>query len=431
MEFQKMISTSTYTSKTSWNSQDGVYQHVTIGAVTECQDECRFTLTPATAHEFILNGHKVCIQTGAGNKAGFTDEMYKNAGVTILNNAEAVYKQSNVILKVRHPETKEIPYIQQNQVIFCFVDQTNQTFFKEMMQRGAVVIGYQYLQDNVRSFPVFNAVTELMGYLGVQQAMKWLECEGKVFGQLGGVCGSKVLILGAGACGMRAALLAAGTGACVTVMDTCVETLRKASMLLPAQVSTLQYTTETLEKTLPTVDVLIGAALPITGVAPVLVKSQQMKLLKKGTFAIDLAIGFGGNFEGSKPTTLQQPTTTVGGVTVYTGHFITNLAPNTFTTTVGNSILPWALQVANKGWKRAVLECSGLQQAVCVVEDRMTNQCLATYNKLPHTPVEQVLECEIQQVSGSQNQNKLFNLKQQLTSLRVQQSGVTGFTIEA
>lgn len=297
------------------------------------------------------------------------------------------------------------------------------------MQRGAVVIGYQYIQSQGR-FPVFNAVTELMGYLGIQQVINSFEMQGKVLGELGGVCGSHVVILGGGACGIRAALLAAGAGAGVTIMDASGEILRKAALRLPTQISTLHYTAQNLEEVLPTADVLIGAALPVAGAAPVLVTSEQMKLLQRGTFAVDLATDFGGNFEVSKARPFQDPITQMKGVTHYTGHRITNLAPFAFATAVGSAVLPWALQVANKGWKRAVFECDGLQEGICIAEGRLTSRLLARATQLANTPVEKVLESEIRRLS-SQKQANLANIMEHLDSLRIQQRVHTGGTIAA
>ncbi|KAL8454610.1 hypothetical protein Emed_000331 [Eimeria media] len=442
-----------HTKKTqaTYTSQNGVYcsqflsvfQHVSVGAVTELDNnQYLVALTPAVTREFVQNGHTVYFQAGFATRAGFTDQQYKQAGAHMLNTAEEVYKKSNIIVKVNPPQESEFSCIQPQQVIFCMLtttmmsQQQQQQFLQMMTERKATIINYNTLMNNTSvnatgpSFPVHNAMCEVTGYLGVQQAMNLTGAttNGTLFGQVAGIPGANVLILGAGACGTRAATLAAATGAQVTVMDTNTEALRHISQTLPT-VQTLQYTQQNLEQTLPTVNTLIGCVIPTTYTqAPTLVTDAQLQMMQQGSIAIDLAASAGGNFQATNLTTIQKPTYNWNGITMYTATNIACLAPQTTSCAFSLSAMPYLLQVANKGWKRAVIEFYGLQEGVVTAEGCVTNTQLATNTQFKFTPIEQVLENEIQQIGNTQQQLNIVNLKQQLNTFRSQQ---TTFTISA
>ncbi|KAL8425577.1 hypothetical protein Efla_004412 [Eimeria flavescens] len=446
-----------HTKKTqaTYTSQNGVYnprfqgvsQHACVGAVTEVEtSQSLVALTPTVTSEFVQNGHTVYFQTGFATRAGFTDEQYKQAGAHMLNSAEEVYKKCNIIVKVNTPQESEYKYIQPQQVIFCLMNtpvttqqqQQQQQFLQTMCERRTTIINYSTLMNTTTtvttttpSFPVHNALSEIAGYLGVQQAMNLTGAtnNGMLFGQVTGIPGSSVLILGAGACGMRAATLAAATGAQVTVMDCNTEALRNISQTLP-MVQTQQYTQQNLEQTLPTVNTVIGCVIPTYTTAPTLVTDRQMQMMQQGSVAIDLAACAGGNFQATTPNTIQKPTYTWNGITMYTATNITCLAPQTTSSAFSLSAMPYMLQVANKGWKKAVIEFGGLQEGVCTAEGCVTNAVICNTMQLKYTPIEQVLENEIQQIGSSQQQQQnVVNLKQQLNSFRAQQT--SAFTIAA
>ncbi|KAL8431346.1 hypothetical protein ACSSS7_005324 [Eimeria intestinalis] len=439
----------------TYTSQNGVYssqflsvfQHTCVGAVTE-QDNNQYlvALTPAVTREFVQNGHTVYFQTGFANRAGFTDQQYKQAGAHQLNSAEEVYKKCNIIVKVNPPQESEFNYVQPQQVIFCMLtatttsQQQQQQFLQAMNERKATVINYNTLMNTTTTttttnttgsnFPVHNAMCEVKGYLGVQQAMNLTGAttNGTLFGQVAGIPGANVLILGAGACGTRAATLAAATGAQVTVMDTNTEALRHISQTLP-NVQTMQYTQQNLEQTLPTTNTLIGCVVPTYTRAPTLVTDNQLQMMQQGSIAIDLAACAGGNFQATNPTTIQKPTYNWNGITMYTAANIACLAPQTTSSAFSQAAMPYLLQVANKGWKRAVIEFYGLQEGVATAEGCVTNNQLANNTQYKYTPIEQVLENEIQQIGNTQQQQNIVNLKQQLNTFRSQQT--SAFTISA
>lgn len=419
----------------------GVFQHTTIGAVTElCSTQYLVSMTPAVTREFVQNGHTVYFQTGFATRAGFTDEQYKQAGAKPLTTAEEVYKQCHIILKVNPLQQSEFIYIQPQQVIFCQIVGScpqQQQFLQAAAKQQATIVSYNMLLNcsNTSSssafcFPVHNALCEVAGYLGVQQAMKQMEVSsnGLLFGQVAGVPGANVLILGTGPCATRAASLAVATGASVTVMDANTDALRNIAEGLKG-VHTLHYTQTNLELLLPKVNTLIGCVIPICGKAPVLVSDTQLQLLPEGSIAIDLAAGFGGNFQATTPQTIQKPTYTWNGITMYTATNINCLAPQTASTAFSQAALPYVLQVANKGWKKAVIEFAGLQEGVCVAQGCVTSGLLAFSMKFKYTPIEQVLESEIQKIGSNQQQTNIVSLKQQLNTFRTQQGPC--FTIEA
>lgn len=442
-----MKNKATYTSQTGWlyNNQlfQGVFQHTTVGAVTELnENEYRVALTPAIARELVQNGHKVYFQSGFGNRAGFPCELYKQAGAQICNSADEVYKQCNIILKVNPPQEQEYGKIQSQQVIFCFTSaaccpKQQQQFVQVMTERRATVVSYNTLINTTTfsnltpvCYPVHHALTEVAGYLAVQQAMQLMEVGGNktLFGQVAGIPGVNVLILGANPCGIRAAALAAGTGAMVTVMDTNTDALRYLNEMVQS-VNTMQYTQENLEKMLPTVNTLIGCVVPTYTKAPVLVTQAQLKLLQQGSIVIDLASCKGGNFENTTPRNFKEAATNWNGITMFAAADITCMAPKTASCALAQSALPYILQVANKGWKKAVIEFRGLQEGVCIAEGCVTNNMLACHTQSKYTPVEQVLEGEIQKIANNQQETNIANLKQQLSTFRIQEG--SSFTIEA
>lgn len=434
----------TYTSQTSvYNTQvQCVLQHTTIGGVTELQDtEYRVVLTPALARECVQNGHTVYCQTGFGTRAGFSDEQYKQAGVKLLNGPEEVYKKSNIMLKVSPPQPSEFDFVQPQQIIFCLTNTTRekeqqaQQLIKAMTEKKVTLISYNNLMANTclnnpitASFPVHNGLCEVAGYLAVQQAMKLMEVGGMgtLMGHVSGIPGAKVLIIGANPCGARAACFAAAAGAKVIVTDTNMDALRSFRERFH-NVQTMAFSQETLEGILPRVTVLMGCVVPTFTRAPVLVTEAQLQMMRQGAIAVDVAACAGGNFEATTPTTIQKPTYNWKGITMYTATDITCMAPHTASMVFCQSALPYVLQVANKGWKKAVLEFAGLQEGVCTAEGQITNNILAKVCQCNFTPLEQILENEIHQLN--QQQTNVMNLKQQLTTFRTQQ--IPHFTIEA
>lgn len=434
----------TYTSQTSvYNTQvQCVLQHTTIGGVTELQDtEYRVVLTPALARECVENGHTVYCQTGFGTRAGFSDEQYKQAGVQLLNGPEEVYKKSNILLKVNPPQPTEFEFVQPQQIIFCLTtttwekEQQTQQLINSLNEKNVTLISYNNLMDNTclnnpiaASFPVHNSLCEVAGYLAVQQAMKLMEVGGMgtLLGHVSGTPGSKVLIIGANPCGARAACFAAAAGANVIVTDTNMDALRNFNERFD-NVQTMAFSQEALEAILPTVTVLLGCVVPTLNKAPILVTQAQLQLMRQGAIAIDVAACAGGNFQAITPTTIQKPTYNWKGITLYTATDITCMAPHTTSMVFGQSALPYILQVANKGWKKAVLEFAGLQEGVCTAGGFITNNVLAKVCKANFIPLEQILENEIHQLNHQQT--NVMNLKQQLITFRTQQ--VPHFTIEA
>lgn len=352
----------------------------------------------------------------------------------------------HVLFQVQQPLPQEFGYLQPQQVIFCFLNtfcsNSWTQFVQAMIERKVTIMSYNGLRSVGDSFPVFNALSEVSGYLGVQQAMKlmesgavhgWSTYMGRVFGQIGGLPNTRVLILGATACGVRAALFAAGTGAEVYVMDTSADLLNRLSLHRFHNIQTVQYSQASIEMLLPTVNVLIGCAMNNWTQAPSLVTKTQLQMLPKGAVVIDLAAPMGGNFPTTTlGKTIQDCVSVVDGVIYYTASDITCLTPNTTSLALSQAAMPFVLQVANKGWKRAVIECVGLQSSVVIADSYMTCQPLSIFtSSIRYTPIEQVIQGEIQHFTSSQVDKSLISLKQQLTSFRSQQGMTNYYTIEA
>ncbi|CDJ43978.1 alanine dehydrogenase, putative [Eimeria tenella] len=420
-----------------------VAQQTSVGAVMEGPLEYRVVLTPALARELTANGHAVYFQSGFAARAGFTDQMYIHAGAQQCATAEQVYQNCTIMLLVNPPSTEEYKYIRREQVLFSFVpfaataaaQQQQRELMQALAAAAATLICYSSIvsSSNPTFAPVHYAVCNTAAYLGVQQAANLLaNSEGLVFGGPPGAPATSVLVLGGGPCGARAAALAAAAGAQVTVMDTDLALLSRISSSSSSSsscgVRTLQYSQANLEAILPATNVVFGCAIPAAGRAPVLLSQQQQQLLPAGAAAVDLAAAAGGNFAATKPGSIENPTYSSSGCCMYTAANICCLAPKTSSLAISHAAMPFVLQLANRGWKAAVLNSVGLQQGLFVAAGCCTSAFLAAATGCTYTPVEQLLQHEIQQLP--QQQTAIAQLKQQLNTFRGQQQGAS-FTVEA
>ncbi|CDJ63845.1 alanine dehydrogenase, putative [Eimeria necatrix] len=346
------------------------------------------------------------------------------------------------VLQVNPPSTEEYKYIRREQVLFSFVpfaataqqQQQQRELLQALAAAAATLICYSSLvsSSNPTFAPVHYAVCCTAAYLGVQQAANLLaNSEGLVFGQTPGAPPTSVLVLGGGPCGARAAAVAAAAGAQVTVMDSDLALLSRlsSSSSSSSSVRTLQYSQANLEAILPSTQVVFGCAIPAAGRAPVLLSEQQQQLLPAGAAAVDLAAAAGGNFAATKPGSIESPTYSSNGRCMYTATNICCLAPKSSSLSISHAAMPFVLQLASRGWKAAVLQFVGLQQGLFVAAGCCTSAFLAAATGCTYTPVEQLLQHEIQQLP--QQQTAIAQLKQQLSTFRGQQQQGASFTVEA
>ena len=368
-----------------------------IGVPQEIKNnENRVALTPAGVMEFCKNGHEVYIQDNAGFDSGFTNEVYQNAGAKILSTIEDVYGISEMIMKVKEPIESEYPLVKMGQLLFTYFHFASYRPLTEaMIKSKSVCLAYETVEKADRSLPLLIPMSEVAGRMAVQEGAKYLEKpmrgRGVLLGGVPGVNPAKVLILGGGIVGTQAAKMASGLGADVTIVDVSLPRLRYLSDIMPANVSTLMSTELNIRELIPHHDLIIGAVLIPGAKAPHLVTRDMLKDMKPGTVLVDVAVDQGGCIETCKPTTHQDPIYIIDDVIHYCVANMPGAVPYTSTVALTNATLPYALELANNGWKKACKRNKELRLGLNVVNGKVVYQAVAEAFDLPYTEVEKTL----------------------------------------
>jgi alanine dehydrogenase len=356
---------------------------MTIGIPKEIKNnENRVAVTPAGVAEFVRGGHRVFVQHTAGIGSGFTDAEYTKAGAEILPDIESVYASSDMIIKVKEPIAREYPLVRKGQLLFTYFHfASDRELTEAMLASGATCIAYETVADAKGALPLLIPMSEVAGRMSVQEGARFLEKpqggKGLLIGGVPGVKPAKVLILGAGVVGRNAALMAAGLGADVTITDISLPTLRHISEVMPKNVKTLYSSRHNIEQELKDVDLVIGSVLIPGAKAPHLVTKDMLKLMQPGTVMVDVAIDQGGCFETSHPTTHTDPVYVVEGIVHYAVANIPGAVPRTSTLALTNATLPYAIKLANQGWREACKHDSSLAAGVNIVDGKITYEAVA------------------------------------------------------
>jgi alanine dehydrogenase len=349
-----------------------------IGVPKEIKpDEYRVALTPAGAEMLTQSGHDVVVEKGAGLGSGFTDDFYENAGATILETADEVWAKAEMIMKVKEPIAPEWPRMRDGQVIFTYFHfAASEELTKAVVDSGAIAIAYETVELTTGELPLLTPMSEVAGRMAVQEGAKYLEKPqgglGVLLGGVPGVNPGKVVILGGGVVGTNAAKMAAGLGANVFIMDINLDRLRYLDDVMPANVSTLYSTRYAIRKQVEDADLVIGAVLIPGAKAPSLITKEDLGLMRDGTVIVDVAIDQGGCVETMKPTTHHDPVYEVDGVIHYAVANMPGGVPRTSTLALTNATLPYALQLAGKGWQQACRDNAALKLGVNVVAGKVT-----------------------------------------------------------
>lgn len=368
-----------------------------IGVPKEIKNnENRIALTPAGAAELVKNGHEVFIQTGGGNGSGFADENYISAGAIILPTIEDVYGIAEMIIKVKEPIESEYKLIKKGQILYTYFHfASSEPLTNAMIKNGSICLAYETVELEDRTLPLLIPMSEVAGRMSVQEGAKFLE---KTFGGygvlLGGVPGvppANVLIIGGGIVGTEAAKMAAGLGADVTIMDVSLPRLRYLDDIMPPNVKTMMSNDYNIREMVSTNDVIIGAVLIPGAKAPHLVTKDMLKTMRPGTVLVDVAVDQGGCFETTKATTHAEPTFVIDDVLHYCVANMPGAVPRTSTIALTNATLPFAIQIANNGWKQACIDCVPLQKGLNVVDGKVVYKGVAEAFNLPYVKVESVL----------------------------------------
>lgn len=364
-----------------------------IGVPKEIKNnENRVGMTPGGVSELIKRGHTVYVQHNAGENSGFPDMEYETVGAKILPTIEDVYAAADMIVKVKEPIAPEYKLIKKDQLLFTYFHfASDETLTRAMIDTGAVCLAYETVEKPDRSLPLLVPMSEVAGRMSIQEGARFLEKpqggKGILLGGVPGVKPAKVLVLGGGIVGYHAASMAAGMGADVTITDISLPRLRYLSEVMPANVKTLYSSTHNIEKELPTTDLVIGSVLIPGAKAPHLITRDMLKIMTKGSVMVDVAIDQGGCFETSKPTTHAEPTFVVDDIVHYCVANIPGAVPYTSTLALTNATLPYAIKLADKGWKEACKEDPVLALGLNVVNGKVTYEAVAETFGLPYEPL--------------------------------------------
>lgn len=340
-------------------------------------NENRVSLVPAGAEALVAAGHSVMVEKGAGLGSGFTDEQYTAVGATIGSSAAKVWADAEMIIKVKEPIAREWKHMRKGQTIFTYFHfAADEKLTKAHIASGATCIAYETVELANGELPLLTPMSEVAGRMAVQEGAKYLE---KLFGGygvlLGGVPGvppAKVVVLGGGVVGINAAKMAAGMGAKVTIMDLSLPRLRYLSDVMPANVTCIYSNRHNILEQISTADLVIGGVLIPGAKAPKLIRREDLKLMKAGSVIVDVAIDQGGCVETIKATTHENPVYTVDGVIHYGVANMPGGVPRTSTLALTNATFPYALKLANKGWKQALAADKALLKGLNVVAGKVT-----------------------------------------------------------
>lgn len=360
------------------------------------QSENRVALTPAGALEFVKRGHTVYVQSTAGIGSGFADDEYMAAGAKILPTIEEVYAIAEMIIKVKEPIEKEYKLVKPNQLLFTYFHFASyEPLTKAMIESNAVCLAYETVESADRSLPLLVPMSEVAGRMAIQQGAKFLEKpqkgRGVLLGGVPGVPPAKVLVLGGGVVGTQAAKMAAGLGAIVTILDVSLKRLRYLSDVMPANVITMYSNEYTIRRLIKNHDLIVGAVLIPGAKAPSLITRDMLKEMRPGTVIVDVAVDQGGCIETCRPTTHDDPIFIIDEVVHYCVANMPGAVPYTSTVALTNATLPYALQLAEKGWQKACNENPELKMGLNVVNGKVVYQGVADAFNLAYTPVESVL----------------------------------------
>lgn len=368
-----------------------------IGVPKEIKNnENRVALTPAGAQELVKRGHTVHVQKNAGADSGFADEEYTKAGAKITATAAEVFSVADMIIKVKEPIEQEYKLIKKDQLVFTYFHFASyEPLTKAMIASGAVCLAYETVEREDRSLPLLIPMSEVAGRMAIQEGAKYLEKplkgRGILLGGVPGVRPAKVLVLGAGIVGTHAAKIAAGMGADVTILDVNLNRLRYLDDVMPKNVHTMVSNEYTIRELVKDHDLIVGAVLIPGAKAPMLVTRDMLKTMRPGTVLVDVAVDQGGCIETCTPTTHENPTFIIDDVVHYCVANMPGAVPYTSTLALTNATLPYAVRLANYGWKQACRENADLKKGLNIIQGEVVYKGVADTFNLPLSDVNKFL----------------------------------------
>ncbi len=362
---------------------------MTIGIPKEIKNnESRVGMTPAGVLELSHKGHDVLVQSGAGMGSGFTDDDYSKMGARILGTIEEVYAQSEMIVKVKEPISKEYSLVRKGQILFTYFHfASSEALTRAMIDSQAVCIAYETVEDEEGTLPLLTPMSEVAGRMAIQQGAKYLEKpvkgRGVLLGGVPGVPPGRVLVLGAGIVGIQAAKMAAGLGAHVTVLDVNMKRLRYVNDVMPPHVVTEFSNEFNIRRHVKTHDLIVGGVLIKGAKAPKLITRDMLSTMQPGTVIVDVAVDQGGCVETSRPTTHENPVFIIDDVVHYCVANMPGAVPYTSTLALTNVTLPYVLKLADMGWEQACSKDPSLQKGLNIVHGEVVyEEILDTFGPL-------------------------------------------------
>lgn len=369
-----------------------------IGLPKEIKDnEYRVGLTPAGVNALVNAGHLLFVQKTAGEGSGFADDQYVKAGAKILETADDIWKEGEMIVKVKEPIAPEYPRMRENQLLFTYLHLAPEfELTKQMMERKVTGVAYETITDVNGRLPLLTPMSEVAGRMSVQVGATFLEKmnggRGILLGGVPGVPAANVVIIGGGIVGTEAAKMAVGLGAKVTIIDRNLDRLRQLDDIFLSKVQTLASSRFAIEEAISHADLVIGAVLVVGAAAPKLITRDMLKLVPNGAVLVDVAVDQGGCFETTHATTHSNPTYYEEGVLHYCVANMPGAVPRTSTFALTNATLPYALDLANKGFEAAIKDDEGLREGVNTYAGKLTYEAVATSQSLEYTPLESLID---------------------------------------
>ncbi len=354
-----------------------------VGTTKELKNhEYRVGLTPDNVVSYFTKGHEVYVEKGAGLGAGFTDEEYQKAGAIILDTAKEVFDTCDMIVKVKEPEECEYDYLRENQILYTYLHlAANKALAEELLKRKVKAVAFETITDESGNLPCLRPMSQIAGRLSIQEGAKYIESSyggrGILLGGVPGVEKGNIVIIGGGIAGTYAAKAAIGIGAKVTILEVNANRLAYLEDIFGAQVTTLYSTEANIAKCLSEADLVIGSVLIPGASTPKLVREEHLKLMKKGSVIVDIAIDQGGCCESSHVTTHDNPVFIKEGIVHYCVGNMPGAVPYTSTVALANATIRYGLAMANNGFEQAVLMDKGLANGVNTYNGKCVNRNVA------------------------------------------------------
>ncbi len=358
--------------------------------------EYRVGMVPSSVREMCHNGHDVLVETGAGAGIGYGDDAYVAAGARIAGTAEEVFDGAEMIVKVKEPQPVECDMLREGQILFTYLHlAADKDLTEALLDAGIVGIAYETVTGTYRHLPLLAPMSEVAGRMSIQVGAHYLEKEqggsGLLLGGVPGVEAAKVCVIGGGVSGINAARMAMGLEAKVTVIERSLSRLDELDMRFGGQLNTIYSTVDSIEQNVRDADLVVGAVLVPGAAAPKLVTDEMIAQMRPGSVVVDIAIDQGGCFETSRPTTHADPVYRVHDVTHYCVTNMPGAVARTSTHALNNATLPYALKLADEGYREAMANDPHLLAGLNLHEGQVTYEAVARDLGLPYTPAEDAL----------------------------------------